>query len=1490
MKRIFPCFFIPLSLVLCVGLSSAQTMYQNVIGGAGGNDFSYFSQLTSDSGQILVGSTDQFGSGAEDVYLVKTKANGDTIWAKAYGNIGADIGHQVIQTSDGGYMVVGQTASIGAGGLDVYAIRTDANGDTLWTRAYGGALDDIAHGVDETFDGGFIICGYSYSYGSGFGDMYVVRTDSMGDTLWTKRYTGGFGDYGLDVKQTMDSGFIFAGECWSFGAGQGDVYLVRTDSMGDTLWTKAYGGTGYDGAWSVQETADSGYVMAGWTNSFGAGNYDYYVVRTDVNGDTLWTRAYGGAVEDVCNAIAVTADSGYIIGGHSYSFAQPNANAYVVRLDAGGDTVWTRSYGGVLVDVVHSVNEAPDGGFFIGGYTYSFGIGDADAFLVKTDANGNSNGDCYEGTAATVVSGAATAVINTPTTVASGTTVTDTAAIVTNTTTISRDNFYVSIITSTNLSCNGDSSGSAVASVVGGTLNYTYLWNDPAAQTSATADTLNAGTWQVVVTGGYGCQDSASVIITEPSLITPSLSKSDVTCFGDSSGVATVDSINGGFPPYTYLWDDPATQTDTSAIGLNGGTYRVTITDSTGCSVIDSVQIVESTAISLSMSSTISVACNTDASATATVTATGGSGTLTYLWNDPLAQTTATATGLASAFYQVTVNDSNGCIKSDTITIGLVASITSISIPVCGGICNGSITATVTGATAPLTYVWNDPGNQSTATVTGLCGGTYYTIVVTDGAGCTSTDSINMNVPSPMSVTLNIIDINCFGNTNGSLTTIVSGGGAPYTYNWLSPLSGSGATQTNLAPGSYDVMVTDNNGCALIASASITQPTAALSTSISIVSVKCKDGSDGAATVTASGGTSPYTYKWQNNGSKTADTLKLVAGSYTVTITDNNGCSTIDTAVVTEPNYLVLGGGAVADTGSSSGIAWVVASGGSSPYTYLWNDPSAQVIDTAYGLTSGIYMVSVTDKNGCSNSTEISVSNATNSVFEHTYEGDWDDFGRAVDEIATGGFIVAGYTESFGNGSTDIYLVKTDDDGNLIWAKTYGGSADDGANSVVSTNDGGFIIAGYTMSFGSGANDMYVIKTDSNGDTTWTRTYGGSGDERAYSVVELSAGGFLVAGGTNSFGSGESDAYMVQIDINGTLQWAKTYGGSGYDYGYSVSQASDGDLILAGYTYSFGSGDADAYLVETDITGEINWTKVYGGPGDDEAWSVKESDGGYVFAGRTNSFNNGDNDVYLVKTDDNGTPLWTKVFGGNGEDLGYSVSVLTGNNGYAIAGYSTSFSVGSDDIYLIKTDNSGTLEWSKTYGGAFDDRGWAAIQTADQGLVIAGNSKSFSGSISEGFAEVYLIKTEGNGNSQCNHKGVTSTAIDTTGTISLGGTEGIGGIESMAASNVLNTNTISSVLCYQTVGLNYEINEESSLIVYPNPNNGNFYILMTLRSQDKNALVRIYNVQGELILEQPDLSSGTITRYIELNDIEAGVYFVQLVTNSGVTTKKVICQ
>ena len=520
------------------------------------------------------------------------------------------------------------------------------------------------------------------------------------------------------------------------------------------------------------------------------------------------------------------------------------------------------------------------------------------------------------------------------------------------------------VMDSTNESCGGSCDGVVRVVAGGGTAPYTYQWNDGLFQTNDSAFALCVGMYTVVVTDLLGCSDSDSIAVGSPPILTVTTDTIHILCNGDNTGSAIALPL-GGSGTYTYSWDNA--QTSDTAIGLVAGIYCVTVTDSLGCQDSGCAEVLEPTLLVLTTDS-IDPFCFDSCDGSAIVAPSGGGGGFNYLWNDPSAQTTDTASALCSGLYRVIVTDANGC--RDTAFVNLddppIITLTTDSVDVsCFEECDGSAIAIAVGGTGTLIYLWNDLSAQTTDTATGLCAGTYR-VIVTDANGCRDTAFVNVDEPTDLLLSTDSLDVACGGTCTGQAMVIATGGTPAYTYAWNDGLSQTTDTAFALCAGLYEIIVTDNNGCDDTAFVNIDEPVV-LSVVVDSTFITCFGADDGTATATASDGTSPYTYLWSNGATTSTVTGLGPVPSFCVTVTDNLGCQESGCVEIFEPAELSVTMSSTDMTCNAlcDGTGTATEAGGTPPYTYTWDDPDAQTNSTATGLCSGIFRVTVTDASGC---------------------------------------------------------------------------------------------------------------------------------------------------------------------------------------------------------------------------------------------------------------------------------------------------------------------------------------------------------------------------------------------------------------------------------------------------------------------------------------------------------------------------------------------
>jgi len=323
--------------------SDGKKVWEKVYGGPS-DDVAEFIQQTSDGGYIVAGSTKSFGAGGKDCYIIRLDYSGNVLWQEYFGGSSDDEAFCVQQTEDKGYIVAGSTKSFGyKKGEDCYIIKLDKDGYSEWQKYYGGSKDDAAKFIQQTTGVGYIVAGRTKSYGAGGEDCYIIKLDSQGNQGWTNTYGGSSHDMASSIQKTSYGGYIIAGKTESFGAGGEDGYLIKLDSDYNTEWEKTYGGDKDDQFFSVQQTSDGGYIVAGETESFGAGEKDCYIVKLDSFGNSPWQTPYGGSGDDIAESIQVTSSGGYIIAGLTESSGAGQGDCYVIKIDTKRDIGTTKS-------------------------------------------------------------------------------------------------------------------------------------------------------------------------------------------------------------------------------------------------------------------------------------------------------------------------------------------------------------------------------------------------------------------------------------------------------------------------------------------------------------------------------------------------------------------------------------------------------------------------------------------------------------------------------------------------------------------------------------------------------------------------------------------------------------------------------------------------------------------------------------------------------------------------------------------------------------------------------------------------------------------------------------------------------------------------------------------------------------------------------------------------------------------------------------------
>ncbi|MCU0345423.1 MAG: T9SS type A sorting domain-containing protein [Saprospiraceae bacterium] len=522
------------------------------------------------------------------------------------------------------------------------------------------------------------------------------------------------------------------------------------------------------------------------------------------------------------------------------------------------------------------------------------------------------------------------------------------------------------------VTCFGGNNGSIDLTPTGGTAPYTYAWSGSAGNSQDPAN-LTAGTYTVTVTDVNGCTTTASASLQNGAQLSVNLTATNETCNGADNGIVAVLGVSGGTGPFNYVWNTVPVHTSALLTNLGPGVYTVTATDVNGCTASASSTVAAGPDIEITLTAA-DVTCFGDNDGAAGIfSVVNGSGVYTYLWNNPGASTSSSVSNLTAGTYTVTASDNQGCTGTAAAVIADGPQIfpnASTADATCNYSTDGSIMLNVAGGVAPFTYSWDDPNSQTGATANNLAAGTY-SVTITDANGCTVVETETVEAPIPATITISGTNISCFNGNNGTATiTVTNGGTSTYNYSWNNPGASTTATATGLTAGNYTVTVTDNDGCLVTESITLTQPTA-LVISATADNATCGNGSDGSITVAASGGTpfgnGSYNYQWSALNSPNVNVLDDVSpGTYTLTVTDANGCTAVTSATISAPPVVTATATTthVSCNGLANGQISVTAGGGVSPFTYAWSTSGTGT--SISNLTPGNYSVVVTDAVGCS--------------------------------------------------------------------------------------------------------------------------------------------------------------------------------------------------------------------------------------------------------------------------------------------------------------------------------------------------------------------------------------------------------------------------------------------------------------------------------------------------------------------------------------------
>jgi len=916
----------------------SQDTFQKII--EGNNPLlGYTIELTEDGGFIVAGHSENSILGDKDIIIIKFDSQGIIEWSKVYGGSANDYPRAVIQTNSMEFIVIASTYSFGYGDEDILAIKLDINGNIIWSKTFGGNNEDRGFSLQQTSENGFIIGGSTQSFGAGQRDAYIIKINNNGEITWTRVIGGVNLDNCFNIKQTLDSGYIFTGTEESFGPGAHSLLLTKLSSNGNIEWSKAIGGNIEEHARIVSQTQDNGYVLLGHTLTWGAGSWDPIVVKTDNLGNIQWAKTYGGYSEEFIGNIITLDNGGYAICGSTTTFGNGPRDIFIINIDSFGELIGAITYGGNGSEEIpfggdNALSQMSDGNFLLVGQSNSFTEQNS-IYIVKSDASGISG--CNETNFTPTISDVTPQSNNASTTFFTGNnsqfvSIQSAVLEINDTILCETSNLIANFLVSDTVICMGDCINYFDSSYFNPTSwNWFFEGGVPSFSSLQNPNDicyLNEGSFDVklVVSNQY----STDTILLEEFINV--LPKPIINLGSDTSMCSNQPFIlDPGIGFNSYFWQDGST--DTSFTVNTSGTYWVEVTDINGCSSSDTIQI------DLFPNPEVNLGNDTLICSNQPMVLDPGIGFTDYLWQDGSSDSSFFV--YTSGLFWVEVTDINGCSASDTIHIDLYPA-PEIDLGNDTLICLGDQLVLNAGG-GFISYLWNTGSTDSTIIIdtTGL-----YIVEVFSTFGCSAVDSILVEI-----YPLAFEDLEL-----GSDTTFCPGEG--FVLN-----AGSGYTYYQWQDGSSDsVFIADTAGVYWVY---VENPCSSGSDTIvlNVFPLSVVDlGNDTAVchdeSILLDAGFGFLSYLWQD-GTSNQFLYANQTGAYWVEIMDGNGCSVNDTINL---EFILLYPDIGSDTAICSGDS-ITFFASDEFVSYLWQNGSDDISLTAG--TEGLIWCEVMDTIGC---------------------------------------------------------------------------------------------------------------------------------------------------------------------------------------------------------------------------------------------------------------------------------------------------------------------------------------------------------------------------------------------------------------------------------------------------------------------------------------------------------------------------------------------